>query len=198
MTDRILILTTGGTIDKEYSLAGELEIGEPTIPRLLKPVLTTLEFRVEQILRKDSLDLDADDRALVRERVLSAEEDRIIVTHGTDTMTATAEALGVVRDRVIVLTGAMQPARMRESDASFNLGAAVAAAQLLPPGVYLAMSGRVLPAGAVAKDRSVGIFLPVSSVGPLPPPRDATYARATPTAELITGISRGAAESRAG
>ena len=160
MSDRILVLTTGGTIDKEYSLAGELEIGAPTIPRLLEPVLSTLEFRVEEVLRKDSLDLDDADRALIRERVLSAEEDRIVLTHGTDTMTLTAEALGTVRDRVVVLTGAMQPARMRDSDAAFNLGAAVAAVQLLPPGVYLAMSGRVLPAGAVVKDRAAGIFLP--------------------------------------
>jgi len=160
VSDSILVLTTGGTIDKEYSLAGELEIGAPTIPRLLEPVLSTLEFRVEEVLRKDSLDLDDADRALIRERVLSAEEDRIVVTHGTDTMTLTAEALGVVRDRVVVLTGAMQPARMRDSDAAFNLGAAVAAVQLLPPGVYLAMSGRVLPAGAVVKDRAAGIFLP--------------------------------------
>ncbi|TDX81185.1 L-asparaginase [Rathayibacter sp. PhB151] len=160
MSDRILVLTTGGTIDKEYSLAGELEIGAPTIPRLLEPVLSTLEFRVEEVLRKDSLDLDDADRALIRERVLSAEEDRIVLTHGTDTMTLTAEALGAVRDRVVVLTGAMQPARMGDSDAAFNLGAAVAAVQLLPPGVYLAMSGRVLPAGAVVKDRAAWIFLP--------------------------------------
>ncbi|MCJ1695761.1 asparaginase [Rathayibacter caricis] len=160
MTDRILVLTTGGTIDKEYSLAGELVIGAPTIPRLLEPVLSTLEFRVEEVLAKDSLDLDDDDRALIRRRVLEAEEDRIVLTHGTDTMTATAEAIGTVRDRVVVLTGAMQPARMRDSDASFNLGAAVAAVQLLPPGVYVAMSGRVLPAGAVVKDRAAGVFLP--------------------------------------
>ncbi|QHC67955.1 L-asparaginase [Rathayibacter sp. VKM Ac-2759] len=160
MTDRILLLTTGGTIDKEYSLAGELEIGEPTAPRLLEPVLSTLEFRIERILAKDSLDLDDEDRALLRDRVLSAEEDRIVITHGTDTMTASAEAIGTVRDRVVVLTGAMQPARMRDSDASFNLGAAVAAVQLLPPGVYIAMSGRVLPAGSVVKDRAAGVFLP--------------------------------------
>jgi L-asparaginase len=160
VTDRILVLTTGGTIDKEYSLAGELVIGAPTVPRLLEPVLSTLEFRVEEVLAKDSLDLDDDDRALIRRRVLEAEEDRIVLTHGTDTMTATAEAIGTVRDRVVVLTGAMQPARMRDSDASFNLGAAVAAVQLLPPGVYVAMSGRVLPAGAVVKDRTAGVFLP--------------------------------------
>ncbi|MWV47690.1 L-asparaginase [Rathayibacter sp. VKM Ac-2803] len=160
MTDRILLLTTGGTIDKEYSLAGELEIGEPTAPRLLEPVLSTLEFRVERVLAKDSLDLDDADRALLRERVLGAEEDRIVITHGTDTMTASAEAIGTVRDRVVVLTGAMQPARMRDSDAAFNLGAAVAAVQLLPPGVYIAMSGRVLPAGSVVKDRAAGVFLP--------------------------------------
>ncbi|PPG38930.1 asparaginase [Rathayibacter sp. AY1E4] len=160
MTDRILVLTTGGTVDKEYSLAGELEIGAPMVPRLLAPVLTTLEFRVEEVLAKDSLELDDADRALIRERVLAAEEDRIVLTHGTDTMTATAEALGVVQDRVVVLTGAMQPARMLDSDAAFNLGTAVAAVQLLPPGVYLAMSGRVLPAGSVVKDRSIGVFLP--------------------------------------
>ncbi|NQX12458.1 asparaginase [Microbacteriaceae bacterium VKM Ac-2855] len=155
---QILVLATGGTIDKEYSIAGDLEIGEPQSPRILADVITPLEFVHESVLRKDSLDLDDADRAAIRAHVEATAHERIVVTHGTDTMTATAETLRGIPGRVIVLTGAMQPARMRDSDAAFNLGLAIGAVQLLPEGVYIAMSGQVFPAGAVAKDREAGVF----------------------------------------
>lgn len=155
---QILVLATGGTIDKEYSIAGELEIGEPQAPRILADVITPLEFVHESVLRKDSLDIDDADRAAISAHVEASAHERILITHGTDTMTTTAEALASIPDRVIVLVGAMQPARMRDSDAAFNLGLAVGAVQSLPAGVYIAMSGQVFPAGAVAKDRAAGVF----------------------------------------
>lgn len=155
---QILVLATGGTIDKEYSIAGELEIGEPQARRILADVITPLEFVHEAVLRKDSLDINDADRAAIRAHVAASAHERILITHGTDTMTTTAEALTGIAGKVIVLVGAMQPARMRDSDATFNLGLAVGAVQSLPAGVYIAMSGQVFPAGAVAKDRSVGVF----------------------------------------
>lgn len=155
---RILVLTTGGTIDKRYSLAGEFEIGKPAAPHILDQVLTGIEFVFQSVCAKDSLDLDDADRAAVRARVEAAVEHRIVITHGTDTMTRTAEALSGIERKVVVLTGAMQPARMTDSDAAFNLGVAVHAVQTLEPGIYVAMSGRVFAAAAVAKDPTTGIF----------------------------------------
>lgn len=155
---QILVLATGGTIDKEYSIAGELEIGAPQAPGILANVITPIEFVHEAVLRKDSLEIDDADRAAIRAHVEASVFERILITHGTDTMTTTAEALTGIDGKVVVLVGAMQPARMRDSDAAFNLGLAVGAVQSLPPGVYIAMSGQVFAAGAVAKDRAVGVF----------------------------------------
>ena len=103
----------------------------------------TFEHEVESVLRKDSLDMTDSDRALIRERVAAEPASRIVVTHGTDTMILTALALKGIPGKTIVLTGSMQPARLRVTDAGFNLGTAVAAAQTLPPGVYIAMNGRI-------------------------------------------------------
>lgn len=160
--DKVTILTTGGTFDKVYSLAGELEIGEPSVQELLDYVLTDTAFEVRSVLKLDSLDMvDAD-----RDRLVAAldqvENDRVLITHGTDTMPETARYLqehAQLGQKVVVLTGAMQPASMRKSDASFNLGAAVAALNLLDPGVYISMSGRIFSASEVKKDRARGVFV---------------------------------------
>ena len=103
-------------------------------------------------MRKDSLEMTDEDRVLVREAVTACGSKRILITHGTDTMAETAQALSSMNDKTIVLTGAMQPARMRRSDSVFNIGFAWAAVQLLPPGVYIAMNGEVFEAGAVRKN----------------------------------------------
>ncbi|MEM6640061.1 MAG: asparaginase domain-containing protein [Pseudomonadota bacterium] len=138
------ILTTGGTIDKIYFDANsEFQVGEPAIERLLHEANVRFEYNVTSILRKDSLELTDSDRALIREHVVSSDHDQILITHGTDTMVDTAKALEGVAGKTIVLTGAMQPARIHSSDAVFNIGCAVAAAQMLKPGVYIAMHGRV-------------------------------------------------------
>lgn len=161
----VRILTTGGTIDKVYGLDGHLHIGEPAVHRLLATAGLSAMFHVEHVLAKDSLDLTDEDRAVLVEAVRGIGGGGVVVTHGTDTMTVSAECLrdsgAVGPDVTVVFTGAMQPAAMRDSDAGLNLGAAITAAQLLPPGVYLAMSGQVFAAGRVVKDRAAGRFVPV-------------------------------------
>ena len=141
---KIKFFTTGGTIDKVYFDAkSEFEVGPPQVSELLSDANVTIDYEVETILRKDSLDLTDADRSLIRERVVADPASRIVVTHGTDTMIQTALALRGIPGKTIVLTGSMQPARLRVTDAGFNLGAAVMAVQSLPPGVYLAMNGRI-------------------------------------------------------
>lgn len=153
------IFTTGGTFDKVYYDAlSAFSIGEPMAPELLDEARVSFDYTVTSLLKKDSLDLTDEDRALIRDSVLRSPARHVLITHGTDTMTLTAGELASVTGKVIVLTGAMQPARMRQSDAPFNLGLAIGALQLLDEGVYIAMSGRIFPAHAVRKNRDAGEF----------------------------------------
>ncbi|MCP3666442.1 MAG: asparaginase [Gammaproteobacteria bacterium] len=141
---RFCILTTGGTIDKIYFDANsEFQIGDPQIIELLQEANVTCDYRVEPVLRKDSLELNEDDRNLIADRLLQCSEQQILITHGTDTMAETARRLIGICDKTIVLTGAMQPARLRISDAVFNIGFAMGALQQLPAGVYIAMNGQI-------------------------------------------------------
>lgn len=158
----IQVLTTGGTIDKVYGISGELEVGKPAFEALIAPVLSDLNYDVEEVLAIDSLDMTDDDRAKICGAVEATDALQVLITHGTDTMTETAAYLRehlTASDKVIVLTGAMQPASMRSTDAAYNLGTATAAVQLLPPGVHIAMSGRIFPADRVAKDVGRGVFV---------------------------------------
>ena len=158
----VLILTTGGTIDKLYFDAlSTYQIGESVVDRVLRTAQVKLPYRVAEVLRKDSLELTDDDRALIAQTVADAPERRIIITHGTDTMTHTAQALAGVSGKTIVLVGALAPARFAESDASFNLGMAFATAQVAEPGVYITMSGSVFRADRVVKDRAKGAFVSI-------------------------------------
>lgn len=160
-SDPILVLTTGGTIDKLYFDAlSQYQIGESVTARLLELGRVTHPFRLVELMRKDSLDLDDADRARIAAEAAGAEETRIVITHGTDTMTVTAKALAAIAGKTIVLVGALAPARFADSDASFNLGMAFAAAQVAPPGVYITMNGSVFPALDVVKDRAKGAFVP--------------------------------------
>ncbi|MEC7815223.1 MAG: asparaginase domain-containing protein [Pseudomonadota bacterium] len=155
----IQIFTTGGTIDKVYfDASSEFSIGDSLVPELLAESGIGGGYRINELVRKDSLDMTDDDRAAIHQAVQACASDRILITHGTDTMAETAQVLAGVKDRTIVLVGAMQPARMRRTDAPFNLGFAWAAVQLLPPGVYIAMNGEVFEAGAVRKNRKAGRF----------------------------------------
>mgnify|MGYP001164852501 FL=1 len=149
----IQIFTTGGTIDKVYFDANsEFEVGHSLLPELLSESNIHEGYRLRELLRKDSLEMTDEDRQLVLAAATECDCDRIVITHGTDTMADTAAVLARLKDKTIVLTGAMQPARMRRTDAVFNIGFAWAAVQLLPPGVYIAMNGEVFEAGAVRKN----------------------------------------------
>lgn len=164
--DPILVITTGGTIDKLYFDAlSDYQVGESIVKRLLTIARVTQRFEVVELLRKDSLELDEYDRARIVEAAGGAAASRIVVTHGTDTMTETAAALETVAGKTIVLTGALAPARFAKSDAAFNLGMAFATAQLAPPGVYLTMNGGVFRSGAVVKDRKRGAFIRTGTEG---------------------------------
>ncbi|MCL7943122.1 asparaginase domain-containing protein [Marinobacter sp. ATCH36] len=149
----IEIFTTGGTIDKVYFDANsEFEIGDSLITELLAESNIRDGFSVTGLMRMDSLEMTDEDREAVRVAVSRSSAEQVLITHGTDTMPDTARALLPVSGKTIVLTGAMQPARMRRSDAVFNIGFAWAALTLLPHGVYIAMNGEVFEAGSVRKN----------------------------------------------
>ncbi len=150
---KIKILATGGTFDKiYYDAKSDFHIGEPMATPILEEANVTFEFEVESILKKDSLDIDDDDRETIRLKVEQDSCDRIIITHGTDAMIKTAMCLLDINNKTIVITGAMQPARMRFSDSAYNIGVATTAVQLLEPGVYVAMNGQILDPRSTTKN----------------------------------------------
>lgn len=161
MTTGILVLTTGGTIDKNYFDAlSEYQIVDSGIPALLAEARVAPPCRVVELMRKDSLELTDTDRAAIASAAREAPESRIVVTHGTDTMTETARVLAAqVPGKTICLTGALSPARFAETDAPFNLGMAFACVQTATPGVWIAMSGQVFDGLKVRKDRAAGKFV---------------------------------------
>lgn len=158
----ICILATGGTIDKEHDPISEALVfsEESHVPEMLK------EFRVDAdtiphkiLMLKDSLELTHEDRILIRDEIRAHDEEHIVITHGTSTMSVTAEFLQKeIKNKTMVLTGAMRPFSLMRSDAGFNLGSAIAAAQCLPYGAYITMNGQVFPAGTVRKNEKAGIF----------------------------------------
>lgn len=157
----IVVVTTGGTIDKIYFDAlSQYQIGESVVQKLLEVGRVAYPFRIVEALRKDSLDLTPEDREMIRAKVADLPTPRVVITHGSDTMTETARVLAGIRDKTIVFTGSLSPARFSESDATFNLGMAFATVQVAPPGVYIAMSGQVFRADRVRKDRAAGRFVP--------------------------------------
>jgi L-asparaginase len=160
-SNTILVLTTGGTIDKQYFDAlSQYQITDSIITRLLDVARVRHPYQVAEVLRKDSIDITDADRAQIVAHVRSANLSKIVITHGTDTMTVTATALAAIPDKTIVLTGALAPARFSESDAAFNLGMAFATVQTAAPGVYIAINGSVFRGNEVVKNRELGYFLP--------------------------------------
>jgi len=156
---KIRFITTGGTIDKIYFDAlSQFEVGESVVQHVLTDGLVDFEYDVVPLLQKDSLEIDDDDRKALLDYIESDDAMHYVITHGTDTMPATAEVLSTLQDRTIVLTGALTPARFRTTDAVFNVGMAVATVQVAKPGVYIAMSGQVFEAGAVRKNRAENRF----------------------------------------
>ena len=156
----IEILTTGGTIDKVYFDAlSEYHIGPTALPDILAENNVHVPHRVRQLMRKDSLDLTEADRMIIHDAVANSDAGKVLVTHGTDTMVETARKLSDIPGKTIVLTGSMQPATLRNSDAEFNIGFALAATQILPPGVYIAMNGEVFDPASTKKDRAAHRFI---------------------------------------
>ncbi|MCL1634413.1 asparaginase domain-containing protein [Luteimonas sp. SX5] len=157
--EQLLIVTTGGTIDKVYfDDKSDYQVGEPQIGRILEELGVAFRFSVIPIIRKDSLHISREDRELVRAAIAAQDARHVLVTHGTDSMVETAQVLSSIADKTIVLTGALNPARFRGSDAEFNIGTAVGAVQSLPPGVYIAMNGRVWDPAKVRKNVAANRF----------------------------------------
>jgi len=153
------IFTTGGTIDKVYFDAkSKFEVGEPQILEVLREANLCIDYQVTPLMRKDSLELTDEDREQVRKAVEASTATRIVITHGTDTMTDTARALAGVNGKTIVLTGAMQPARFRFTDAVFNIASAMMAAQTLAEGVYITMNGQVFDPESTRKNVEMNRF----------------------------------------
>lgn len=160
---KIKILTLGGTIDKVYfDQKSVYEVGESNIDRLLREVNVVFDYEIESLLRKDSLEMTEEDREVVRRKVESEPCERILITHGTDTMAQTAQRLGSIPGKTIVLTGAMQPLLFKDSDAVFNIGFALGVLCSRPPGVYLAMNGAAFTPDNVRKNRERGVFEPLT------------------------------------
>jgi L-asparaginase len=155
----ISIIAVGGTIDKVYFDAkSEYEVGAPNVEKVLGDLNLSIRYRVTSLMRKDSLDLTDEDRNLIAETVMHDSSQQILITHGTDTMVETAAVLAKIKGKTIVLTGAMEPALFKTSDAVFNIGCALGAVQSLPPGVYIAMSGRVFHGDNVRKNVKANRF----------------------------------------
>ena len=163
----IQIFTTGGTIDKVYfDAASAYEVGEPQVADILRAAGVAAETAVEALMHKDSLEMTDADRETVAARVRACAAPRVVVTHGTDTMAATARVVAQALEgagegeKTVVFVGSLTPARFKASDAEFNVGFAMAAVQTLPPGVYVAMNGRVFDPHRVRKSRERNRFEP--------------------------------------
>ena len=156
----IRIFITGGTFDKEYNeLNGQLFFKDSHLPEMLELGRNLVPVETRTLMMVDSLEMTEDDRSLIAEHCMKSPEKRIIITHGTDTMAITAQKIAEkIRDKTIVLTGAMVPYKFGSSDGLFNLGSALAFVQTLPPGVYVVMNGRYFNANNVRKNKETGEF----------------------------------------
>ncbi len=157
---KIRIIVTGGTLDKTYDdCTGQVTFADTIIPLILQRARCHSDIEIETLMQVDSLEMSHEQRDSVIQLVRRTKEDRVIVTHGTDTMVSTARALEHLKlNKTIVLVGAMIPWRFADSDADFNLGFALGVCSSLGRGVYLAMNGKVFPALRVAKNRERGCF----------------------------------------
>ena len=157
----IRIFITGGTFDKEYNeLTGQLYFNDSHLPEMLDLGRNLVQVEIRTLMMVDSLEMTDDDRELIAEHCSKSPEDKIIITHGTDTMAETAARIAaqVKKKKTIVLTGAMVPYKFGSSDGLFNLGSALAFVQTLPPGVYVVMNGKYFSAGNVRKNKETGEF----------------------------------------
>lgn len=160
MDSGIRILVTGGTFDKEYNeRTGQLYFKDTHLPEMLRLGRCRVEVNISSVMMIDSLDMTDTDRVAIVEHCAQAAEERIVITHGTDTMTETAAAVAaVITKKTVVLTGAMIPYAFGSSDGLFNLGSALSFVQVLPAGVYVAMNGKCFPWDRCRKNRDRGEF----------------------------------------
>jgi len=159
---KIHAIAVGGTIDKIYFDAkSKYEVGEPAVLKMLDDLPIHIDVEVTPLMAKDSLDMTEQDRSIVREAVIQSSASKILITHGTDTMPETARSLANISGKTIVLTGALQPAVFKDSDAQFNVGGALGALQAIKEGVYIVMNGQLFDGLNVKKDRSLNRFLSV-------------------------------------
>jgi L-asparaginase len=163
----IRIFITGGTFDKEYNeLTGQLYFKDSHLPEMLELGRNQVPVEIRTLMMVDSLEITDDDRELIAEHCIKSPEDRIIITHGTDTMSETARLLAQkIQGKTIVLTGAMVPYKFGSSDGLFNLGSALAFVQTLPHGVYVVMNGRYFNANNVRKNKETGEFEELQKAG---------------------------------
>jgi L-asparaginase len=155
----LFIVTTGGTIDKIYfDDMSDYQIGEPMIGQILKQLQVGFKFKVKALMRKDSLHVTDEDRQTIRDEITASGASHVLITHGTDSMVKTALVLADIPGKTMVLTGALNPARFRDSDAVFNIGCAVGALQSLPPGAWIAMNGCIWDPQKVRKNRAKNRF----------------------------------------
>lgn len=157
--NKLLIVTTGGTIDKIYfDDMSDYQIGDPQIGQILEHLQVGFEFEVKPLMRKDSLHFTDADRHDIHTAIANSDATHVLITHGTDTMVKTALALADIPGKTMVLTGALNPARFRDSDAVFNIGCAVGAVQALPHGAWIAMNGCIWDPRKVRKNRDRNRF----------------------------------------
>ena len=157
----ILFLQTGGTIDKDYPKSTKgyaFEIHEPAVKRILQKLNPSFKFKIQTILKKDSLEINETDRDLILKTCNNAKEDKIIITHGTDTIGETAEFLSSIKNKTIILTGSMRPQRFSNSDADLNIGIAIGGIQAINKGVYIALHGLIIPYNQLSRDMETGQY----------------------------------------
>jgi len=159
---KITFIQTGGTIDKDYpkTIGGyAFEISEPAVIRILEKLNPSFEYEIISVCRKDSQDITEDDREKIYVTCKGLENNKIIITHGTDTLSETAEKLRDIKDKVIILTGSFKPEKFTDSDASINVGVAIGAVSILNDGVYIVMNGRIYLWNKVKRDSKTGKFI---------------------------------------
>ena len=157
--NKLLIITTGGTIDKIYfDDMSDYQIGDPQIGQILHDMQVGFSFEVNAMMRKDSLHVTEEDRQQIHDAISASDATHVLITHGTDSMVKTALLLADIPGKTMVLTGALNPARFRDSDAIFNIGCAVGALQALPKGAWIAMNGCIWDPGEVRKNRGKNRF----------------------------------------
>jgi len=158
---KILFIQTGGTIDKDYPKTNAgyaFEIDEPAFKRVLEKSFIDLEYEVISLFKKDSLDISEADIASLKSLLEATSYQKIIVTHGSDTMPNTARAIGPIPGKVIVFTGAYLPERFKDSDADFNIGVAVGSINILSEGTFIAMNGKLMLPETCSKNSETGLF----------------------------------------